>query len=938
MVRKLFCLFLICGGLWGSAGGWPHEGSDLTPDSDIHFGKLDNGLRYLIQENRELPGRASMRIVFQVGSLLEEDGQEGMAHFLEHMAFNGTERFPEGEMIEYLQRLGMAFGPDTNANTGFDRTLYKLDFPTNDTEILKTGLMLLRDYADKLLLEPAEVEQERGIILAEKQARDSVGYRIREAEMAFILEGLKYPERLPIGTEEAIRAMTAEEFRGFYERWYRPDRTILVVVGDFEGETLKGLVEEAFEDWEALPVVQVMPDFGQVVEVSEPRAAHHTEAEAAFSDVVIYGVRAFEKGPDTIASRSRNLLEQIGHAVVGRRFEEKAREPDSVFNLGYSWSTDYYEGARIVALGVQADPQVWEPSLVVAEQELRRVLEHGFTEAEVAEAVATVLSRYEQKTREAGTRRSRQLADLYANQSNGGFVLLSPEQEQRLAEEVLGGVTAEKVSEVYRSLWMGLQPKIWVGSAFEFPEGRAEELILATYTGAAAVPVEALERELVGEFPYGMAEEAGQIIEEEEVEDLGVSRIRFANGLVVHLRPSDFEKNRVQIEARFGKGLDTLPVDRPGLQRLASAVWIDGGLGKVGKVELDRMLAGRQVSINFSVEDNAFLLRGSSNREDLPLQLRLLGAYLTDPGYRDESLAIFRRGIPGLYQALGSTWQGAVDRKVKPWLRGGDHRFVVPEQAEMALYSLEDLREWIGRPIDLDGLEVNLVGDFDRTEVLEHLTRTLGAVERESDAVPSVYWEVMPKPAAGGERRLVTFPSAVRQGVLLMTWPSGGLEPVENSRTLGLLANVLDDRIRVKVRETLGDTYSYSVYNNAARNHDQGQFTVLIQTDPARMEVIEAVVLRIVDELVREGISDDEMTRARLPILKQVEAMQRNNGYWLRVLGEASRRPEQLDWARSLENHFETIDRRAVEEAGRRLFEGHQPAIAWVFNEAPDER
>ena len=286
-----------------TAPAWPHEGSDLRPDQAVTWGSLENGFRYALLPNAEPPGRITLRLWVGSGSLQEADDQQGLAHFLEHMAFNGTKHVAAGEMVEYFQRLGRSVGPDVNAHTSFEETVYKLDLPGNSPELLRDGLRLLRDYADRMLFEPEELDKERGIILNEMRLRDSVDYRTTKAAVAFAWPESRIPERGPIGTEEVIKTAPRERFLDFDRTWYRPERTVLVAVGAVDGEDLAAAIREHFGDWQAGDV-KAEPPMGEVI-ARAGQARLHTEAEASATYVTLQRVRPHDASPDSVEKRTR---------------------------------------------------------------------------------------------------------------------------------------------------------------------------------------------------------------------------------------------------------------------------------------------------------------------------------------------------------------------------------------------------------------------------------------------------------------------------------------------------------------------------------------------------------------------------------------------------------------------------------------------------------
>ncbi len=294
----------------------PHEGSDIPADPAVTWGLLENGLRYAILPNAEPPDRVSMRLYVDAGSLMEEDDQQGLAHFLEHMAFNGTKNFPAGEMVEYFQRLGMGFGNHTNAHTSFHETVYKLELPKSDEGMIDEGMKLFRDYADGMLLDAKEIDDERGIILSEKRTRDSMDWRTFVAQIGFALPEQRLSRRLPIGIEEVISGAPRERFVEFYERWYTPNRMAVIVVGDVEVAEVEPLVKKYFAD---LPTRErhLAPPMGEMAK--RGFAAHyHYEKEAGETTVSIEVLKPRIDPPDNSERRLYDLQLMLAGQMIDR--------------------------------------------------------------------------------------------------------------------------------------------------------------------------------------------------------------------------------------------------------------------------------------------------------------------------------------------------------------------------------------------------------------------------------------------------------------------------------------------------------------------------------------------------------------------------------------------------------------------------------------------
>jgi len=633
------------------------ENSDIKPDAAVKWGLLGNGMRYAIMKNAEPPKRVSMRLFVDAGSLMEEDNQQGLAHFLEHMAFNGSKHFPAGEMVEYFQRLGMAFGADTNAHTGFKETVYKLEMPDSDPELLSQGLQLLRDYADGMLLREPDIDKERGVILSEKRTRDSVDWRTFVEQLEFILpEGL-VSRRLPIGKEEVIEKAPRERFVEFYRKWYTPDRMALIVVGDVDEGAIESSIKDFFSDMKPGGEAPE-PDLGKLA--SRGLAAHfHPEPEAGEVSVSIDTMKPMESGGDSLERRAKDLRLALANQMISRRVEILAKQEGAAILGGSSQTYDLYDlgFARYASLEVTCRPENWRKALETADQELRRALEFGFTASELKEATANVLEGYAQKAKSMGTRKSRDLSSAIASRIGSRKVFTSPADDLLRVGAEVEKVRAEECQALLKEAWDGAGERLVLITG-NLELGNAEDAILAAYQASQAVAVEPPVLKEEKAFAYSELPEPGKIAKQNVVEDLGVTQLVLENGVRVNLKMTDFEDETIHVKARFGGGRLVEPKDKPGLAFFAGNTFADGGLGQHGIDEIKRLYAGVTASVHFGVEDDAFAMGGQTNADDLRKQLLLMRAYFTDPGYRPEAAVLFRRGMDQIYQQIDRTPEG----------------------------------------------------------------------------------------------------------------------------------------------------------------------------------------------------------------------------------------------------------------------------------------
>ena len=426
-----------------SASSFPHEGSDLAPDPAVTWGRLANGLRWAAMTNQQPRDKISIRLQVQSGSLLETDDQRGLAHYLEHLAFNGTTHYPPGELNKRLQPLGIAFGTHSNAHTSFDETVYKLDLPDAKPVTLALGLEVIADFAGGMLLLPAEIEHERGVIQAEMRDRDSAGFRQRKATFAAIFPGLTIAQRFPIGEPATVQAATPELIRDYYETWYRPERMVLTVVGAVDAAAAKAAIETAFVGLAARAPARAETARGTFAP-AQLSVLHHYEAEAEGTELALVRVHPEAKSVDTRARRRARLLEDIGERILDRRLTEYAeRNPDGPLISGDASASRWLD-LRIAEVSADVRPGSLDAAVAVIEQELRRFLRFGPTAAELAVVRADVRTALDAHVAQRANRPNSALASQLYDAVFEGDVVLSPEQSRDLVLPWLDGVAASR--------------------------------------------------------------------------------------------------------------------------------------------------------------------------------------------------------------------------------------------------------------------------------------------------------------------------------------------------------------------------------------------------------------------------------------------------------------------------------------------------------------
>jgi zinc protease len=886
---------------------WPHSQSDIPADPKTVFDSLPNGMRYMIYPNAEPPNRMSVRLHIAAGSLMEDDDQRGLAHFLEHMVFNGTKNFAPNKLVPHMQRLGIGFGAHVNAYTSFDETVYMLDLPDLSTDMVKLGYTVMRDFADGALLLPEEIDKERGVILSEKISRDSITMRLMDQQFNELIPNSLIPKRFPIGVEEVISTAPQQRFIDFYSEYYTPQRMTFIVVGDVDPKATEEMIKQTFSSLKNPETPGTDPDLGKVEDLKGIDPAIFTDKELTTTDVSILSLRPYTLKPDTSATRADRMPLYLAHTIMGRRFERLAKLEDAVITTGSASRSPLFNFVEIGSIEVTAKDDDWKKAVAVLEQEFRRALEFGFTDDELEEAKANILNAYEQQVKAAESRRSDGLATAIAQSINDQSVFSSPQTDLNLAKQALEKTTIAACQDAFKDFWKDDGYHL-ILSAKEAPESAKDELV-ALYNASTQVEVKAPEAREKSEFAYTQFGSPGTVTARNEVADLGITQLTLSNGIKVNWKRTDFDKNSISMIARFGHGKLTMPADKPGLDFIAGDVFNIGGLGKHSTDELQQILAGKNVGSTLDIGDDAFTISGSTTPTDLELQLQILTAAFTDPGYRDEALRQLKAALPQIEQQLKHSPAGP-SKKIEAWMHGEDHRYTMPPISVLGSYTIDDVKAWLSPALNQAPIELSIVGDFTEETLLPVLLSTIGSLPARTPDTADVSALRQVKSPAPPTRLDTTYQSKVAQAISVTNWKTKGLrDNQKESRRLNLLAEILSDRLREEIREKLGASYSPNAGLDGSDALENMGFLIAMSVGkPEDIEKLTEAALTIGEELATGGATEDELDRARKPMLASMDKTLRDNSYWLAtVMQRSQEKPINLDLARNRKADYEGI-------------------------------
>lgn len=871
---------------------WPFEASDVPVDPGYTFGRLDNGMRYVIRRNATPAGTALVRMRIASGALEETDAERGLSHYLEHMAFNGSTGIPEGEMIKLLEREGLAFGADTNASTGFEAITYMLNLPRNDEALLGTALKLMRETASELTISEDAVARERGVILAER--RDRAGYQQRNFEdnLAFLAPGARYAERIPIGTLEVLEGATAAQIRALYSRTYTPENTVLVVVGDYPVEVVEAAIAQRFADWTPAPA-PAEPEAGPIDVTRKGLTDIHLDPALAES-VTISRLAPWREEPDTIANRREGRLRGIGYAIVNRRLARLALGGDAPFRSASYGSGDIFEEARITSLTVSTADGEWQKGVTAAVREVNEALTYGFTRAELDEQLANIRTALENAVQSADTRGNGVFAGAALALVGDERVPTTPQWQLAEFERLLPAITPEAVWQAMRADAAPLDEPLIRFAGRTAPEGGEAALRAAFAEGMALAITPPADTGPLA-FGYGDFGPPGEVVSDTREERLGLRTIRFANGVRLTLGKTDVRKDRIAFSMALDGG-NLMNTGAEPLRTYLAGSLEGGGLGKHALDEITTMLAGRSVGFGLARDVDAFTASAVTTRRDLLLQMQVTAALITDPGYRPEAVERFRKGIDNFFATLDSTPARALSAAQGTILSDSDPRFSLqPKEAFFAL-DFAQLRAVIGDRLSAGAIEIALVGDLDEAEAIAAVASTFGALPpREPDFNPRTEARQL-RFTEARTAHVLTHRGEPDQALLRWVWPTTDDSDQAEALRLSLLARIVQIELTERLREELGQAYSPSAGSDTSEHYPgYGTFTISASVAADQVAASRAALEGLVADLRARPLDADTVERARQPLAEAYRNFLKDLGGWSALAARAQSKPDRID-------------------------------------------
>ncbi len=898
----------------------------LPVDDNVTAGQLDNGLKYYIRENKKPEGRVFLRLVVNAGSLQENDSQRGLAHFLEHMAFNGTRRFEKSEIVDFMERAGMRFGSHVNAYTSHNETVYMLQLPTDDPGLLETGFEILEDWATSITLDPLEIEKERGVILEEWRQRQGVGERLNEKQLPFIYYKSDYADRKPIGSMIVVRNAPRERFEEFYKQWYRPNLMGVIVVGDIDRQEIEQRIIEIFGELKN-------PE-GALERTPTPVPDHEETLYSIDTDpeLTIASFRMLTKrpiAPDVTAGDYRRMIiERLYFGMLNRRLDEKAREPAPPFIQASAGITRIAREKEALQQSVIFIGDEFQKGLDALFSETNRAVRDGFTESELERVKADVLRSLEGAYEE----RDKTNSDTYAAEYTRAFTVDEPipgiEMELEMTQAFVDDITLEEVN----AIGQGFAQKNSRVGLFSGPVKKglklpSENELVAAIQRANSIKLESYEDEFLDEPLLADLPEAGSIVSESYDEIVDTHTWTLSNGARVVVKRTEFQNDEVLMSA-FSPGGHSLMMNDEYLSALMSTMILgESGAGPFNSVQLEKRLAGKSIEVSPYISGQYEGFSGSSSPRDLGSFFKLLYLQATQPRLDRAAYSSLESRLKAMIanreKSPQSVFQDAIEEELY-----GDH----PRHRPLSLELLNEidpdlaLQVFKNRFKDFSDFTFVFVGAVDIDE-LKSMAKTYLA------SLPSIDREekgrfLGDEPLPGKRNVEISFGLEEKTSVRVLFTGEAEWSP-ENRYLISVVRDLLNIRMRESLREENGGTYGVGVYASLSREpRERFSSGFAFSCDPANADILIRAGVNEILDLQERGVRVKNLEKVQEIHLRGYETGLKENGFWLRNLVSVAREGREYHEILDFPNQVKVFDPYQIQEAAKTYFNFDNVVVA----------
>ncbi len=897
--------------------------SDPLPvDPRVKIGKLPNGLTYYIQKNTRPEKKVELRLAVNTGSILEEDDQRGLAHFTEHMAFNGSKNFQKNDLVSFLQTIGVKFGADLNAYTGFDETVYILPIPTEKKENIEKGFQILEDWASSVSFDDAEIDKERGVVLEELRLGKGADDRMSKIYFPKLFEGSKYGDRLPIGTEDILKNFKYETIKRFYKDWYRPDLMAVIVVGDIEVAEAEQYVKKHFEHLTNPEKARPRAE-SEVLPRKKSEGIVATDKEATNHYVQIYYTTKKTKIETTVSDYREYIIKRLFTSMLSQRLQELTQKSNPPFLFGASSLGEFVRGYEAYSSFAVLGKDGVEPAISAIIQENERARKFGFTPTELDQIKKVLMKNIERAYNERDKTESSNMVREYIQ----NFLELEPipgiENEYQYHKQFLGGIMLEEVNQyAAKTIPPDTESKLVVLTGpdkadFEIP---SNEALLAIADAAAKIEVTAYAEKAVAASLMVKAPVAGKIVSEKKIKDLDVTEVTLNNGIKVLLKPTDFKNDQIIMAAsRYGGQYLYDPKDRLDAE-YASTIVAQMGVAEFSPIDLRKVLAGKSASVTPRLGTISESLNGQCSAVDLETMLQLTYLYFTQPRYDAELFKSYVTKQQAMYQNMSSdpqyTFQDSVMTilyKNHPWAPR------VPKSETFGKindkHALDIYKERFG---NANGFTFVVVGKFDLATIKPLLATYLGSLP--SSSKKSTFKDVGLRPVKGVKKEI--FKGTEPKSFIRMFWNGEAPYTTDEQLKVQALTEVLNIKLIEKLREDLAGIYGGGMFGTLNKYpYNNFSMGASLPCGPENVDKLIAATHEEIQKIKTNGPAVEDLNKVKETWKQQHEVNLRENAFWARQLLQSVELGTNLESVLSYEKRISLLTPLDVKDAANKYLD-----------------
>jgi len=883
----------------------------IPADPAIKIGKLDNGLTYYIKQNKKPEQRIELRLAINAGSVCETDGQQGLAHFMEHMCFNGTKNFPSNRMIDLLEEMGVKFGAELNAYTSFDQTIYMLKVPADKEEWINRGFQVIEDWAHQVTLDDSEIDKERGVIVEEWRLGLGAEDRMQSKYIPVLLKGSRYAERLPIGKIDIIKSFPYDTLRSFYSTWYRPDLMAVAVVGDIDPKIAEEKVKEYFGRIPGPVNPRARIEF-PVPGNTDPLISIVTDKEATgYSAVVFYKHPKSEKG--LFGDYRRQILHSLYTGMLNNRLNEIAQKPESPYlYAGTGYGTFIGRSVEAYQLMVNAKENLIDKSLEVVLTENERVRQFGFLASELEREKKDMLSMYEKMAKEADKTESSSYADEYLRNFLENEPIPGIQKEFEITSEFLPGITLEEINNLGKELIS--DDNIVVLVTAQEKDGirvPTESEVLGIIGSVKEKKIEAYS-ENVSDAPLLPSEPSPMpVIKRSENNVFGFTELTLGNGVRMILKPTDFKNDQILISATSPGGTSLYPDNDIMSAMLASTIITQSGAGSFDNVGLQKKLSGNTAKLTPFINELREGVNGSCSPKDLETMLQLNYLYFTEARRDETAFNAYISRMRNMIKPLRANPQIIFsDTLSKIVTMNSPREIAIPTEAQFDQVNLDRIMEiYRDRFADAGDFTYIMVGNFKTEEVIPLLSKYIGGLP--SSGRKETWRDVSPEFPEG--KVIVDVPkNSEPQGMVAMVWNGDFKWKEKNRQGFTILMNILSIKLRESMREEQSGVYGIS-FNGTPVKYPNPEYTITSTwgCNPDSIAKLSQTVLDEMAKIKRNGPSEEDLNKVKETLIRERETRLKENNFWISALQGVYMNGDRLltlDEYKSFVNSFTSKD------------------------------